>query len=363
MLDQIVNTRRVRDGQKEGLDGREHTRGVWQGQSVTVRHEKDIDSEIQRAQYRQKAGLDSPSAHKALSDRAISVDAHSLTLSAEILGKLSKVFGGDAQTTKLAQSYLKYFQGGQNTPQKDGSLNSLVQHYVALQKLSAALKGDAEDFVSRMTPLPEGNPKLSELAHMLQEVGDDASKMQEILGQIEGLPQDQAELQGLMKTLRFNPKELKNKLRDSQKLPELDSDQSKKLLENVEDALLQLEIDEGERLKAARNSIEKGFESGDPEKFIESYSSALQHTGSFLQTFSELIQRHKPSELSNIIPLMKQVLADELRLDQAQRTTDKTKLESLFSELSFMHISSTLLEKINKVITGMKRLYGQPDTA
>jgi hypothetical protein len=60
---------------------------------------------------------------------------------------------------------------------------------------------------------------------------------------------------------------------------------------------------------------------------------------------------------------MKQVLADELRLDQEHRSSDKVKLESLFSELSFMHISSTLIEKINKVITGMKRIYGQPITA
>jgi hypothetical protein len=211
--------------------------------------------------------------------------------------------------------------------------------------------------------LPDGNPKLQELAERLQEAGDDTEKMQALLSQVDGLPTDPDELHGLMKTLRFNPKELKNKLRDAQKLPELDSSQTEKLLEHVEDALLQLEIDEGSRLKAARNSIEKGFESGDPEKFVESYSGALKHTGSFLQTFTELIQRHKPSELSNIIPLMKQALADELRLDQEERSTDKIKLESLFSELSFMHISSTLLEKINRLVSGMKRIYGQPTTA
>jgi hypothetical protein len=166
-----------------------------------------------------------------------------------------------------------------------------------------------------------------------------------------------------MQTLRFNPRELKNTLRDAQKLPELDSEQAKKLLEQVQDTLFQLELEDGTRIKAARNSIEKGFESGDPEKFIESYSGALEHTGSFLQTFSSLIQRHTPAELSHIIPLMKQVLADELRLDQEERSSDKIKLESLFSELSFMHISSTLLEKIERLIAGMKRIYGQPIAA
>jgi hypothetical protein len=363
MLDQVTNTGYVRNGQQGAIEGRAQARGVWQGQTVSVRQEKDVDSAIRRTQYRQTAGLESPASHKSLSDRTISVDARSLALSADTLGRLSKVFGGDAQTTKLAQSYLKYFQGENSKPQKDSSLNSLVQHYVALQKLSAALKGDESDFIARMTPMPEGNSSLSDLAQKLQEAGDDTEKMQAILGQVEGSPEDLDELHGLMKTLRFNPKELKNKLRDTQKLPDLDSEQSKKLLENVEDTLLQLEIDEGERIKAARNSIEKGFESGDPEKFIESYSGALQHTGSFLQTFTELIQRHKPSELSNIIPLMKQVLADELRLDQEERSTDKIKLESLFSELSFMHISSTLLEKINNLIKGMQRIYGQPISA
>jgi HrpJ-like domain len=363
MLDQVASSRYVRDGQKPTSESHEQTRGIWQGQSISLRQERDVDSAIRRTEYRQKAGLDSPADHRSLMDRTISVDARSLSLSADMLGKLAKVFGGDGQTTKLAQSYLKHFQGEQNRPQQDSSLNSLVQHYVGLQKLATALKGDQADFVSRMTPLPDGNPKLQELAERLQEAGDDTAKMQELLSQVEGLPTDPDELHGLMKTLRFNPKELKNKLRDAQKLPELDSNQTEKLLEHVEDALLQLEIEEGSRLKAARNSIEKGFESGDPEKFVESYSGALKHTGSFLQTFTELIQRHKPSELSNIIPLMKQVLADELRLDQEERSTDKIKLESLFSELSFMHISSTLLEKINRLISGMKRIYGQPTAA
>ena len=358
MLDQVSSTRYVRDGQKGPIENLEQARGVWQGQTVSVRQEKDVDSAIRRTQYRQTAGLDSPASHKSLSDRKISVDARSLALSADTLGRLSKVFGGDGQTTKLAQSYLKYFQGENSKPQKDSSLNSLVQHYVALQKLSAALKGNDADFIARMTPFPEGNSTLSELAHKLQEAGDDAEKMKEILGQVEGSPEDLDELYGLMKTLRFNPKELNDKLRNTQKLPKLDSDQSKKLLESVEDTLLQLELDEGERIKVARNSIEKGFESGDPEKFIESYSGALKHTGSFLQTFTALVERHKPSELNNIIPLMKQVLADELRLDQEERSTDKIKLECLFSELSFMHISSTLLEKINKLIKGMQRIYG-----
>jgi hypothetical protein len=363
MLDQVALSRHLREGQKNTSDTGEQARGVWQGQSLSLRQEKDVDSAIRRNEFRQKMGLESPVDHKSLSDRTITVNAHSLNLSADTLGRLSKVFGGDGQTTKLAQSYLKHFQGEQNRPHQDSSLNSLVQHYVALQKLAAALKGDQADFISRMTPLPEGNPKLSELAQQLQEAGADTGKMQGILSQVEGLPKDPDELHGLMQTLRFNPKELKNKLRDAQKLPDLDSEQSKKLLEQVEDALFQLELDEGTRIKAARNSIEKGFESGTPEKFIESYSGALQQSGSFLHIFSELIQRHKPAELTHIIPLMKQVLADELRLGQEERSTDKIKLETLFSELSYMHISSTLLEKINRLVAGMQRIYGQPTPA
>jgi hypothetical protein len=363
MLDQVTGSRYVRDGQKTTSGTHEQARGVWQGQTVSLRQEKDVDSAIRRAEFRQKAGLESPSDHKSLSDRTIAVDARSLGLSADTLGRLSKAFGGDGPTTKLAQRYLKHFQGEQTRPHQDSSLNSLVQHYVALQKLATALKGDQADFVARMTPFPEGNPKLSELAERLQEAGDDTVKMQAILSEVEGLPKEPDELQGLMQTLRFNPRLLKNTLRDAQKLPELDSEQAKKLLEQVQDTLFQLELEDGTRIKAARNSIEKGFESGDPEKFIESYSGALEHTGSFLQTFSSLIQRHTPAELSHIIPLMKQVLADELRLDQEERSSDKIKIESLFSELSFMHISSTLLEKIERLIAGMKRIYGQPIAA
>ena len=104
MLDQVTNTGYVRNGQQGAIEGRAQARGVWQGQTVSVRQEKDVDSAIRRTQYRQTAGLESPASHKSLSDRTISVDARSLALSADTLGKLSKVFGGDAQTMALQKS-------------------------------------------------------------------------------------------------------------------------------------------------------------------------------------------------------------------------------------------------------------------
>ncbi len=363
MVDQV----RIFQGQQTGHqaidEGKQPVQAKWNGLSVILRQERDVDSEIRRTQYRQNNGLDSPADRKTLQERAVNLDMRSLNVSADVLGKLSKVFGGDASTTKLAQKYLNYFRGEQERPKQDGSMNNMLQHYVALHKLSAALQKNDADFVARMTPQSDGNFGLDELAKKLVDAGDDPARMQQALSDVDGLPEDSDELHGLMKTLRFKPDDLKRKLRDAQNLPELSTDEKKALQELVEDVLLQLEIDEGSRIKAARNGIEKGFESGDPESFIESYTNALEHTGSFLQTLTTLAKRHKPDELRHVIPLMKQTLADELQLGQDERTTDKIKLECLLSELSYMHISTTLIEKINRLVKGMQRIYGQPATA
>lgn len=335
-------------------------KGSWNGISVQIRQVKDVDAEIRKAQYRQETGLDAPSDHKTLHERVASLDVRSLALTPESLSKLAKVFGGEAKATRLAQAYLNYLRGQQERPKQDGSLNNLLQHYIALHKLSEALKGSDADLVARLTPNESGNGSLSELADRLVEAGDDPEKLLEALGEVD-LPEEESEkLATLMKTLRFQPDELKRKLRDVQQLPELDDEEKDALREQVEDVLLQLEIDDGSRIKAARNGIEKGFETSDPEGFVESYSSALESTGSFLKTFIALVKRHTPNELRHVIPLMKQTLADELQLDQHERSADKIKLESLMNELSYMHISTTLIEKINKLVEGMQRIYATP---
>ena len=363
MVEQVINVTRAFSSQTL-REAKDHlASGTWNGLTVRVRQEKDIDSEIRKTEYRQRSGLDAPTDRKTLGERTLSLDARSLPISADTLRKLAKVFGGDIETTKLAQSYLKHFLGQQSMPKQDGSLNNLLQHYVALNKLSSALQGNQGDFIAKMTPGNWSDAKLEVLAQKLQEAGDDPAKMKALLAETEGLPEDPDELHAMMKTLRFNPEALKNKLRDAQGLPDLDQNQLKALREQLDDALLQLEIDDGSRIKLARNSIEKGFETGDPERFVESYSGALQHAGNFLHTFTALIKRHTTAELRHIIPLMKQTLADELQLDQEERSTDKIKLESLLSELSFMHISTTLIEKIDSLLKGLQRIYGQPAAA
>ncbi len=365
----------VRISTKQQLDSRlsqqteQAARGQWNGQPVILRSEKDIDNEIRKSEYRRQTGLDAPADRRALQQRTVSLDGRSLQVSPQTLGKLARVFGGEAGTTKLAQHYLKYFRGEQEKPKQEAGLNSLLQHYVALNKLSAALRSNEADFIARMTPQSDGNAGLQELAEKLIQAGDDSEKLQELLDDFGGFAEESSDLSdegGLaeqMKMLRFKPEDLKRKLQNAQKLPTLRTDEKQALQEKVDDVLLQLDIDEGGRIKAARNGIEKGFESGDPENFIESYSSAIEHTGSFMQTLSELVKRHKPEELRHVIPLMKQTLADELQLGQDERSTDKVKLQCLLSELSYMHISTTLIEKINRLVTGMQRIYGQSAAA
>lgn len=339
-------------------------RGTWRGIPVSVSTARDVDDEIRKQEYRQENGIDARSEHRPIRERSIDVDAHLLPpMSRESLARLAKTFGGQKDTTRLAREYLDYLNGNRTKPKAGKSLQNLVAHYVAMHKLAAALNASDEDFVAKLTPGRGEASTLAELAQELIDAGDDPEKLRSTLQDVEGLPQESDELHALMNTLRFNPQQLKRKLRDAQKLPTISEENKRQMQEQLDDLIQQFEIDEGSRIRAARNGIDNGFQSSDPEGFISSYSEVLEAGGSFLQTLRLLSKRHPPTELHHVIPLMKQSLADELQLGQDERSTDKAKLECLLSELSHMHISTTLLEKLSRLVAGVRRIYGNAAAA
>ena len=99
MVEQVINATRA-FGSQTLREAKDHlASGTWNGLTVRVRQEKDIDSEIRKTEYRQRSGLDAPTDRKTLGERTLSLDARSLPISADTLVKLAKVFGGDIETT------------------------------------------------------------------------------------------------------------------------------------------------------------------------------------------------------------------------------------------------------------------------
>jgi hypothetical protein len=351
-------------GQGIQSQGERVSKGNWRGETITLRSTvNDVDDKLQTERLARILGITAPTVSKQLSQLTITLEQKSTALSTSAIGDYTDAVGSNARTSKLAKSYLSHLSGDGPKPQPGNGTGELMRDYLALQKLAAALRGNDGDFVALLTPMNDRIANFDELAEKLQQAGEDSEKMGEILAEVGGMPESNEGLYQLMKTLRFKPDELKQKLRDAQNLPELSRQEKEALLERVEDEIKERERSHGSRIHASLNSLGSARESGNAETFIEGYNDLVLDGSGFSHSLTTLLKRYKPDELRNVLPLMKQALADDLNAEP--RSTDKTKLEMLLSDLSHMHISNTLLDMTTQLISGLRRLYGslQADAA
>lgn len=359
----MIDNLRIQRGQQstQGLDPAKQKAmtGSLNGSQFRLRTEEDVDSKILAQRFRQSSGIDSPQGHKQLAERTLSLSQQNVAVDSESVSRFINSFRNNKKTSSLAQQYLQSFLNKTNRPSQEGNRSEMLSHVVALQKLVVALRGNEDNFIEQLTPLKSGSEKLSQLAGRLKEAGDDAKAIQDLLEDVDGMPQDQEQLASLMKTLRFQPDQLKKKLRDAQKLPELDQRTKAEVLEAVEDQLHELQRKHGSHLRAIDHALKNAGEHANAA-IAESYSDLVHESQQkFVSTLELLLQKHSPDELSKqVIPLMKATLSHELGLADDQRSIDKVKLEFLLTELSHIHISNTLLEKLHSFVQSMQRMYG-----
>jgi hypothetical protein len=342
----------------------EKTAGSWRGESIVLAQVEDVDEKIQIETYMRSAGLKSDSVdHKPLAQRKVGVDQRTTELSQQKISAYTHATGSGKSTSKIALKYLQSFisNGKEAKPKQEKSLNDLMQRYMGLQKLASALRGNDDDFVAKLTPFEQDSGTLGEIGERLRETKDDPEELVELMKDVEGMPTEQEELFSMMKTMRFQPDQLKRKLRDAQKLPNPSEQERKELLEKAEDELRELERSDGSRIYASLNSLGSASQSGNAENFIEGYNDLVHESTGFAQSMEKLLQRYKPSELISILPLMKQALADDLSADL--RSTDPIKLRALMNDLSYMHISTTLLDMVSNLTKSIQRIYRAPTTA
>ncbi len=344
------------------LQARETT-GNYRGTSVRVADVDEVTQSRELAKALQaKMGL-ADLARQQQSKPNVSSDLRGIPLSNAQLNRMIGNFGGLAATTKLAAKYLDYFNNNSSKPMQNETTTGLMQHFAALKYLTTAARSGPEDFIARMTPVSDGNGSLQELADKLKEANDDPQKLQAALAEVGGLPSDADELFQMMKTLRFNPKQLGETLRQKQGLPKADAQQLGDLAEKAEEFLKNLELEQGSRIKAATHALDSGQQIIDPAGFAEAYVEVLHGEKRFSTLMLNLLEKHEPKMLPLVISQVKQTLGDEIRLDQERRSADTIKLEAIYSELSLLHISNTALERISRLVEGLNRVFGLTATA
>ena len=335
--------------------------GRRNGQELVVKEASDIDDTIFAARLKVALGISGSGEKSAISLEKILTEQKFVPLGKNQVSSFGNTTGTSAKSTKLAQAYLNHYLNGESKPKSGESTSEIMQHFMGLQRLATALQSSDEQFVALLTPAKESFDSIDDIAKRLQEAGDDPEKFAEILSEVGNLGQSGEKLEQMLKTLRFQPDQLKQKLREGQQLPNPDTATREELLESVQDEIQEFESKHKSTIRASLNSLGAAKESGDPERFIESYNDLVLDSTGFSDALGKFLEKYTPEELGSVLPRMKQALADDLRADGS--STDKTKLQSLLTELSFMHISSTLIEMVDRLIIGMKRLYSEPTLA
>ena len=338
-----------------GISGRRN------GQELAVKETIDVDETIFAARLKVALGISGGADKALLSPGKILTDQKFVPLGKSQISSFGNTTGTSAKSTKLAQAYLNHYLNGDSKPKPGESTSEIMQHFMGLQRLATALQSSDDQFVALLTPAKESFDSIDDIAKRLQEAGDDPEKFAEIFSEVGNLGASGEKLEQMLKTLRFKPDQLKQKLRDDQQLPNPDTATREELFESVQDEIQEFESKHKSTIRASLNSLGAAKESGDPERFIESYNDLVLDSTGFSDALGKFLEKYTPEELGSVLPRMKQALADDLRADGS--STDKTKLESLLTELSYMHISSTLIEMVDRLISGMKRLYSEPTLA
>ena len=166
--------------------------------------------------------------------------------------------------------------------------------YLTLQSAAAFLDeaSDEKDALALLTPARGWPRDAQELAEMLQQAGDDAHALAELLKDVEGLPKDPYELYNLLKNIRYDPPALAQLLRKAQGLPQ-DKQALRELREHVHEALFQLERTEGSLIRTTLNGGEAADKAPDPEAFLDTHSEILHAPGSFADTGKKMLERFR----------------------------------------------------------------------
>ena len=263
--------------------------------------------------------------------------------------------------SEARQLGLKLLREGKWPPTQPGARGAVVKH-LALQSVAAFLddETDEEEALALLTPAkgPPGGAR--ELAEMLQQAGDDAHKLAELLEDVEGLPKDPSELYQLLKNVRYDPAALTKLLREKQGLP---TDKSKlgPLRQQVHDALRELDRTDGPVIRARLNGGAVAAKAADPAAFLDAYGEIVHGSGGFTDTLKKLLERFPAKNLRNAVESMKKALGDDLSATVAMPSSDPVRLQSILTDLSHMHISTTLIEMVDTLIERLKRtLNAQP---
>jgi type III secretion system TyeA family effector delivery regulator len=301
------------------------------------------DANLRTTQRRSAGAATFGVERKPLSGRKMRLDPPIKPMRARDIAQAQRLSGSTMVSRQLA---LRLLRRGQWPPRQSGR-RGVVQSYLALQSVASYLDedGDEDEAVGLLTPAQGWPGGTQELAKRLQEAGEDAHALAEVLEEVEGLQGERPEvLYDMLKNTRYDTPELAKLLRKAQGFPP-DKKALRQLRQQVHDALREMERTDGGLIRATLNAGDAAKDAPEPEVILDTYGELVNGSDDFSGSASKLLERFQAGNLRNGIELMLKALGDDLSGLVAQPTaSDTVHLEAIVKEIWKLQTLLTMTE-------------------
>lgn len=331
---------------------KEGAQGIWHGHTLT-RLSGAGNPATSNAAYLHGSGLP-PVQSRPVTSRRVSPEAAVKPMPVPEMFFRAATLGVNAgQLRSAGRSILRGEFSKAATGRSAGASRLL-----SLRLAAACLEEGVDDsrLLALITPVDAQPQNSEDMARLLQEAGDDPEELKKVLRHVlpgqSVLPQNAVELFHALKNVRFEPDKLMVLLGKAQGLPPAPELRAQ-LRQKIHDEIREFESSNKDIL-ADINAAHVAASTDDPANFLETYQKLLQRPAEFHTVLKLLLARYPVDGIAGALADLKKALSEDL--SSVTPSQDPTRLGTILSELSHMHLSTTLIEMVKGLVDSLRRI-------
>ncbi|MBK4733258.1 TyeA family type III secretion system gatekeeper subunit [Noviherbaspirillum pedocola] len=200
--------------------------------------------------------------------------------------------------------------------------------------------------LNRLPEFARRNADPEKLARDIIEAGDNPELVIALVSGLEGAGGNPRQLAAELTALRGDARKLSERLRRLVGGAGSVNEERESLLENVNSALHELELQEGDTIRRSYQAAETASESEEPARFLEAFHDVAAEQAGFSNVLRALLRHYPADKLGAELSNMKKALGDELAMANSLRDSDR--LRVILQDISHMHLSTSLLMMVEQ---------------
>jgi type III secretion system TyeA family effector delivery regulator len=200
--------------------------------------------------------------------------------------------------------------------------------------------------LNRLPEFARRNADPEKLARDIIESGDNPELITALVSGLEGVGGNPRQLAAELHALRGDVRKLTDRLRRLVGGEGSINEDRESLLETVNGALHELELQEGDAIRRSYQAAETASESEEPARFLEAFHDVAAEQAGFSNVLRALLRHYPADKLGDELSNMKKALGDKLATANSLRDGDR--LRVILQDISNMHLSTSLLMMVEQ---------------